>query len=386
MAEFEALIELLERAGRDEPRRRATRWQRRADEAGGRVESLGLSVSGRVELSTREVTLHNVAAVAPGVGELAEEYIVVGAHYDHIGYGPYASRTGGDALHPGADDNASGTAAAWLLARRFAQRLADEPPQPRRSVLFIGFSGEERGLVGSTHFARHLDEAGLTADQIVAMINLDMVGRLEDGALHVTGAASSPGWEARLRQAAEAAGIDVELGDGGFGGSDHVAFHQAEVPAIHLFTGLHGDYHTPRDTAAKIDATGGVKVVDVVDHLIRALWTGAVEMPFEPVRHGGRGHGDQAAGGINAYLGIMPDYTSGRDADGAAVQQVTPESPAARAGLEAGDRIVAWAGEPVDDLYDLTDQLREAEPGQTVTLTVRRGEQTRKLDVTLGER
>ena len=384
---------LLKEAGVDNPRQTARRLQDAADRVGDDdappARALDLKLSGKVKLDADLATAHNVAALAPGAGRLKDELVVVGAHYDHVGRGAYGSRSREDAIHPGADDNASGTAAVLLLAQRHAERIAaGDAPAPRRSVLFIGFSAEERGLIGSRYFVGHLEQAGIDADHIVAMLNFDMVGRLRDDKLSVFGVKSGKGWEPMLERAAKAERLQLAMSGGGLGPSDHSNFYNVGVPVIHFFSGFHDDYHTPRDTADKINPRGIVRIANLAQRLIDDL---AAEpepaLAYVAPDQGGarRGRMADARGaddGERAFLGIVPDYR----ADGATVASVIDDAPADKAGLKPGDRLTHWDGKPVDDLRRLMAMLQNADPGDTAKLTLERDGEKIQLPVKLGER
>ena len=206
----------------------------------------------------------NVGVVVPGADSaLRGEYVVVGAHYDHIGRSEWASDDPelGSAVRPGADDNASGTAAVLELARRLAAR------PPRRSVLLLHFDAEELGLVGSQVF---VDHAPVARERMVLMVNLDMVGRLRDARLTVEAPVAPAHVRATIDQAALAAGLRVSYSSLLAGRSDHASFAQAHVPSVALFTGFHGDYHRATDVAARLDLRGLSRVVDVAEAIVRA--------------------------------------------------------------------------------------------------------------------
>lgn len=206
-----------------------------------------------------EVTLHNVVGVIPGHGTLADEYVVVGAHYDHLGFGHTRSRdpAGAGQLHPGADDNASGVAAMLRVAEHLASRSFREPD--RRAVAFVAFTAEEIGLLGSHYFALHPEHLGDGA-RVVAMINLDMVGNLTDGRLRVWGVGTGDGLRAIAAQANANVNLRLRLEDEPGARSDHVSFHGRGVPAVLLITHVHDRYHTPADTPDRVNH-GGVAVV-----------------------------------------------------------------------------------------------------------------------------
>ncbi|MFA9478312.1 M28 family peptidase [Phycisphaerales bacterium AB-hyl4] len=339
-----------------------------------------------------QTTAHNVAGYIPGRGALADEIIVIGAHYDHLGYGEVGSLLRQDdlpALHPGADDNASGTAGMMLLAERAMQRAADHPEHDRRTLLFVGFSGEEWGLIGSMHMVNHPDELAVDFDQIVAMINLDMVGRL-DRELTVFGLASGDRWRELLITANRGLGMHLIDGGGGIGMSDQTSFYVHRIPVLHFFTGIHEDYHRPTDTADRINAPGGALVVQLIDRLTTLLEREPERMAFTGTGdpHAGMrdAHGQPMQGIGRAQLGVIPDYTTLDGEQGAGITATMPDSPAERVGLEPGDLIKQWNDEPVHNVRTLTTLLRDAEPGDPLTLIIERNGETLTLELELGER
>ncbi len=381
--------------------------QARADKGGGTpVELKGVQLRGQVELKwTREVA-HNVAAVLPGAGGLADQAVLIGAHYDHLGYGGFASRARGRTVHPGADDNASGTAGMLILAQWYAQRAAapDAPPS-RRTLIFAAFAGEERGLFGSRHLAGHLGELGIKPGQLVAMVNLDMIGRLKEthlagdgpagqtalskqaGRIVLGGVETSEGWKEIVDEAARRARLSV--GPGGFlVSSDHASFYWKGVPVLAFCTGLNPDIHTPRDTPEKINVPGALRVLEFADVVVARLWTDAAPPRFKPVGWlSGLGVAARPAepGQGGAYLGVRADEAVA-EGGGCKLIEVRPDTPAARAGLRSGDAIVAWEQTPVADLKDLLSRLAAAKPDQTVTLRVRRDGKELGISVKLGRR
>ncbi len=266
MIDYQEFERMLGAGGRGDAGRAARRLQRQAD-ASAIVEPLGVDVAGRIELRIERVVSHNVGAVVRGAGELADEVVVVGAHYDHLGRGDWGSRATRRAIHYGADDNASGTAGLVILARRFAAR-GGAAARSTRALMFVAFTGEERGLVGSQYFVKHLEQAGLDANDVAAMINLDMIGRLRDGRVMVFGVDTGRRWRAVIDRAAADGDLEVRATGSGFGASDHSTFYRMGVPVLHVFTGLHRDYHTPADTADKLNAAGAVRVIDLVERIV----------------------------------------------------------------------------------------------------------------------
>ncbi len=345
-------------------------------------------LSGSVKIERKGVAAKNVVGVLEGAGPTADETIVVGAHYDHLGHGGLTS--GSLALlsrdiHNGADDNASGTALVMELARRLGRR-AD--PLPRR-VVFMAFSGEEKGLLGSRHYVEH---PLIPLDKTVMMINFDMVGRLnEKSELTIVGTGSTPGIEEIVDALGSAAGFKVKKVKGmsdGFGGSDHESFYLKGVPVLFPFTGLHADYHRPSDDTDRINFAGMARIADLGEVLLldvarrptRPVFTKAAEAPRNP--HGG--DADPGRVGAGAYLGTVPDY--GAEDKGVKLSAVREGSPAEKGGLKGGDVIVGYAGKPIATIYDYTDSLGRSKPGDKVDIVVKRDGKDVTLSVTLGSR
>jgi hypothetical protein len=311
----------------------------------------------------------NVIGVLEGDGSRAEETIVLGAHYDHLGYGGYGSRRPGQrVIHPGADDNASGTAALLEIARRFAAR----PERPARRLVFVAFDAEERGLIGSRHY---VDHPSVPLADTVAMLNFDMIGRLRKGELTVTGLQTAAEFAALLDLAGEQGELRIRRSDRVTGAGDHYSFYQRGIPVLHFFTGLTSEYHTPEDTFETINVDGVVQIIDLSERFLDVLLQS--ERPQLVQVETGR----PAAGGM-AYLGITPDYSSG--AAGLRVVAVAPDSPAEKGGLQVGDIVLRFGETPVADLQGLASGLRRNRPGDIVSVTVQRDQETVVCSVTLG--
>lgn len=312
----------------------------------------------------------NVIGVLEGEGPLANETVLIGAHYDHLGFGPFGSRRPNPkALHPGADDNATGTAAVVELARRFGGR----EKKPARRMVFMGFTAEERGLVGSNHY---VNAPIFPLEDTVAMINFDMIGRLREDKVIINGARSGKEFPALLDQANKNEGLQLDKG-GTLMGGDHFGFYQKGIPAVHFFTGLTPDYHTPDDTFEKINVPGVVKTIDFCEQFVDAVVALPARAEFVKVAPARRG-----AGGGMAYLGVTPDYSS--SVNGLKVTGVNDDSPAAKGGLQAGDIITRIGKIPVADIQGLADGLRANKPGVTVEIDVMRDDKKVTLKVTLG--
>jgi len=343
-----------------------------AGDAGTYFQSLPLASA--VNPHATGGTGRNVVALLRGADPaLAGEAVIVGAHYDHLGHGGSFSMAPGDsAIHNGADDNASGVAAMLDIARRLARG-----PRPARSIVFIAFTGEEEGLLGSSFYAGH---PTIALDRTRAMLNLDMVGRLGAGPLIVYGTDTADEWRAMVDSAAAAEGIQVRGGGDGFGASDQTSFYARGLPVLHFFTNVHTDYHRPGDDWEKIDAAGLARVAAIVARVA----TGVAGRPGALTFHRAAAPTQAASGGYGAYLGSIPDFTP--VPDGVKLTGVRADSPAEKAGIRAGDVIVRMGEMDVHDLQGLTNALRAHKPGDTVPIVLLRDGQRVTVTATLGTR
>ena len=320
----------------------------------------------------------NVVAVITGSSAaLRGEFMLVGAHYDHLGLGGFGAldpdSTG--RVHNGADDNASGTAALLEIGRLLAHR------RPARTVVLVAFSGEELGTLGSSFFVQHAVPQPI--DSLYAMLNLDMVGRLRNGRLMALGAATAKEFPALLDSLNTPARFDLRASGDGWGPSDHAVFFATRHPVLHFFTDLHDDYHRSTDDWDKLNIAGIVAVAQFVADVTLALANrpGAltfVDAPRPQVTAGGSGYG--------AYLGTIPDMTGGGVSDGVRISGVRAGSPAESAGLQAGDVITAIGAKRIGNLYDMTAALRSHQPGDTVVIVSRREGVERRASAVLGKR
>lgn len=340
----------------------------------------GVEIRENIDVERVVKTVHNVVAYLPGQ---TDEYVIIGAHYDHLGLGGQfsldPSLTG--TVHPGADDNASGTSAVIELARHYAAL-----PRPKRGILFMTFAGEELGLLGSGYYANHPE---LPLDHAVAMINMDMIGRVRDGKLYIGGAGTGTTLRADLDALTpEFPDLHVDYSDNsGYGSSDHTSFTAKQVPVLFFFSGLHGDYHKASDTWDKINATGAIEVVKLVADVTDKLDSDAGRPRFVRVEEKPNPHSGVVAGsgsGYGPYFGSVPDFAE--PPRGVRFADVNPGSPAARAGLKAGDILVKFGTDNIQNLYDFTYALRAHKPGDEVEVQVLRGDQTVTARVTLTER
>ena len=341
----------------------------------------GVRVSGRVALRPTFAAAENVAGVLPGRGPLAGEAVVVGAHYDHLGHGgPGSMRPNERAVHNGADDNASGTVAVLLAAERVRQALSAVPSH--RAVVFALFAGEEAGLAGSSRFVA---APPARAARTVAMINLDMVGRLRDDQLVAFGTESAPEWRALVEESAAGQRLKVTGRGDGYGPSDQTSFYAAGVPVLHLFTGAHEQYHSPDDDADTLNAEGAARIAELTAVLASRVARGDVTPTYARATAPPAREGDSR--GYGAYLGTVPDYSAMEsDTGGVLLADTRPGGPADRAGLRKGDRIVAMAGTRIENLHDMTFALQDNRPGETIDVVVLRAGERVTLRATLGER
>jgi hypothetical protein len=323
-----------------------------------------------------QLPTRNVVALVRGTDpDLRNEYVVIGAHLDHLG------RTSASSLDPeagteirnGADDNASGSAVIMELARM----LSAQPS--KRSLLFVHFSGEELGLLGSQHFVEH---APVPVERIVAMLNFDMVGRLRDDRLIVYGVSTAEEFPGLLDSANVEPRLNIHAVGDGFGPSDHSSFYAKGIPVLHLFTDLHGEYHRATDDAALIEVPGLARVAAYAARVTRAIADRPARLtpvrkapPVAAAPRSGRG----------AWFGSIPDMAAS-EATGVRLTGVSPGSPAERAGLRAGDVIIEFGGMAVADLYQFTDALQARQPGDTVQVVVRRDGSPMTVTAVLGRR
>ncbi len=331
----------------------------------------GWKARGTVTVERARSEVLNVIAEIPGEGPLADETIVIGAHYDHVGKGGSGSLAPGSTdVHNGADDNASGTVALLELARRLGARSE----KPARRLVFIAFTGEEMGLLGS---ARYVKEPAYPLDKTVAMFNMDMVGRLQDDKLTVFGAGTSGRWESELKRLNESAKFQLTLKPEGLGPSDHQSFYLKKIPVLHFFTGNHPDYHRPSDDWDKLNIDGIQRVVSLVEAIV--LETAA--NPERPDYIEVKGSAQPGRSGTRPYVGTIPDF--GSEEPGYAIGGAAPGSPADKAGLKGGDRIVKIGANKIAGLDDFDLALRRFQPGDTVDMVVVRDGKEVTLRVTL---
>jgi hypothetical protein len=322
-------------------------------------------VNAEVEMVRHTVDAINVVGMIDGTDPaLAEECIILGAHYDHLGMGGPGSgsrRPDTSAVHNGADDNASGTAAIIEIAERIA---ADPLPRP---VVVVAFTAEEMGLLGSKYFAEH---PPVDIGKAMLMCNLDMVGRMKEGekSMSVGGTGTAKGLSALVEDVVSAHGFTAKMSPEGYGPSDHAAFYTRDIPVLFFFTGVHEDYHTPEDDADRLNYPGGKLVADVVTDIISDVARRQEALAYTEAGPKSR---PATSRRFKVTLGIMPDVSSS-ESRGLRADAVMPDRPAARAGMQKGDVIVAMEGKPVDGVYQYMDRLSEFKPGQRISVEVLR--------------
>jgi Zn-dependent M28 family amino/carboxypeptidase len=322
-------------------------------------------------------TVNNVLAYLPGK---TDEYIILGAHYDHLGRGNFDSLAPSQIgqIHPGADDNASGTAGMLELARL----LAPLKGQLQRGILFASFAGEELGLLGSAEWVK---EPTKPLDKAVAMLNMDMIGRIKDGKVYIGGVGTGSTF-AKVLEAAEAGSkLSFETSQAGYASSDHTSFLAKRIPVLFFFSGLHADYHKPSDTWEKINGESATQLLNVVSTATVEIATSPEKPAFVAVVEANPHRGSAGGGGgYGPYFGSIPDF--GQTENGVKFSDVKPGSPAAKAGLKAGDILVQFGDKPIKNLYDFTDALRRSKVGDVVPVTVMRDGKELKADVKLEQR
>ncbi len=309
----------------------------------------------------------NVVGLLEG-SETPDQYIIVGAHYDSQGMGGAISMGSGsgESIHNGADDNASGTAGLLYLADHFTSET------PEKSMLFVAFSGEEMGLLGSRHFVEHLI---VDTENILAMINMDMIGRLNDGELTIFGTGTSDSWDDMIKSI-EADSLNITKTPSGSGASDHRSFYERGIPVLHYFTGTHDDYHRASDTADKINYGGMEKVLTHVRQMLEKLnQKDASEMAFSESTDP-RGSTFNFEG---VTLGVLPDYSY--SGIGFRIDGVREDEPGDLAGMREGDVIIAMGENEISDIYDYMDALENFKEGEEVIITVRRNGEEIDLEV-----
>ncbi len=328
---------------------------------GGKAKKMK-SASIEVLVQEQMIEVRNVVGL---FNNNAERTIIIGAHYDHLGYGEDNSLYKGErAIHNGADDNASGTAGLIELAEFFSK----DTNFTAVNILFVAFSAEERGLLGSKYFVNNMM---LPHEMISFMLNMDMIGRLEDRKIAVSGVGTSPQWEEMLEFSR--CDMNLKLSESGVGPSDHTSFYRKNIPVLHFFTGTHADYHKPSDDAELINYEGIYAVLNIMANVIYKV--GDRPLEFQVTKD----NNARSTPKFNVTLGIVPDYMY--EDGGVKIDGVTDEKPAAMAGLEEGDIIIQMGQVKVTDMYSYMDALSLYKKGDEITVVAKRGEEEKEFNV-----
>jgi hypothetical protein len=333
----------------------------------------GWRIKGEITVEHTLAEVKNVVAVLDGEGALAHENIVIGAHYDHVGRGGPGSGAidpNSNEIHNGADDNASGVVTLIEVARQ----IAAAESKPRRRVVFIAFTGEERGLIGSEHYVKN---PLFKLEDTAAMLNMDMVGRLVDDKLIVEGVGTGAGFDTLLDGVNERYGFKLTKNARGAGPSDHASFYLMKVPALHFFTGTHRDYHRPGDDSDKLNVSGMRRVGEMVTQVALKL----AEEPARPKYQEVASSSGRGGGGDRPYFGSIPDFA--QEQPGYALTGVATGSPAEKGGIQGGDVIIKLGESRIGNLEDFDSALRKYKPGDRVQVIVKRDGKEVTREVTL---
>ncbi len=329
-----------------------------------------------VGLDKVQKTDYNILGMIPANNK-SDKYIFIGGHYDHLGYGETSSLASGEdiqQIHNGADDNASGTATVMELAEYFAQLKKDKPELFTRNLVFVLWSGEELGLVGSHKLAA---DSVINMKNVEAYINFDMVGRLKDNKLILQGLGSSSAWKKMIEKRNVSAGFNLTLQDDPYVPTDAMSLYQAGVPVLAIFTGIHDDYHRPSDDADKIDYAGMERIAKfaqgIVEELLKADRIDYLKVEMSKSMSAG-------SKGFSVYLGTIPDYVA--EVEGVKLSGVRTGAPAEKAGLKGGDVIIKLAGKDIKNVYDYTYVLGDLQPDKTVEIVILRDSKQVVLNIT----
>ena len=376
MMSIPAVNRILEKA--DDQGRSLLRLRQAADEKGG-IITFGpkVKVTLATAVQTKQLDTTNIGAVLPGRGNLADQYLILGAHFDHVGLGYVggANPSNLGKVHAGADDNASGTAGLILAADKI-KTAREKSSAPARSIIFIAFGAEEMGLLGSDHYIKN---PSVSASSIAAMLNMDMIGRMTDNKLQIDGVGTAENFETALKPALDKFDFKYTLGQSGRGPSDHASFYGADIPVLHLFTGLHPDYHQPGDTIEKVNVAGAVRVVDLLTEVTTVLASAENRLTFKSTG-AARAMGSTRGGSVR--LGIAPGDYSGSQ-PGVLVGEVFEGTSAANAGIKKGDRLMKWGGEELPDVESMMSNLSKHKPGDKVDIIILREGKEMTVTVTL---
>lgn len=348
----------------------------------------------RAEVERTATIAENIIGVLPGRGPLANERIVIGAHLDHLGMGEFASRDErqlqGKALHPGADDNASGAAGILHIAKRMVKNYEDAPGDANlRTIVFIGFSAEESGLDGSQYYVEN--PIGSIEDHVL-MMNFDMIGRMKDSRLSLSGTHTGNGLAEFIEPIVEESPLTVVTAPSAGGGSDHRVFYNKGVPVLFsIIKDFHADYHTSRDVSWRINRVEAVHAANLFHDIAWAYSGHEDRFEYVTIREIRRAEqrreeAERPSGSSRVQFGIKPDYSADEASGTILVQGISEGSPAEAAGLLKGDVLTRWNGEKLRNLEHFGTLLRKSEVGDVVEVTLMRDGEEKKVEVTLRAR
>ena len=343
----------------------------------------GVQLESEIEIIRDKGTGRNVLGWLRAGKKPSKQFILIGAHLDHVGKGRVGSRAKKNAkkkIHPGADDNASGIAVLLEIAQFLADLKKRGLLKMNFDICFAAWSGEEIGLVGSAHYARELEKTVKASDEnaslpIMAYLNLDMVGRYTEK-LTLHGIGSGEGWLPIIEKANVPVGLNINPQNDSHLPTDTTSFYSRGVPILSAFTGLHQDYHSPTDTADKLNYKAVADCGKLLSRVTMELLKRDSPIPYKSSTVPKR----QTRGRLTAYLGTIPDYSQS-DIKGVLLSGVAKGGPADRAGLRGGDVIISLAGKKVENVYDYTDAIGELTPKVSATIEVYRKSETLKLEI-----
>ena len=353
--------------------------QAKADAGEVRTTPLMISANLKAEVNTGGMQAKNIGGVLKGKGDLADEWLIIGGHYDHVGHGYVGTRYPGQ-LHHGADDNASGTSLVLILSRLLSEYYAESEDESLRSVMFLFFDAEEAGLHGSAHFVKY---PIINLENVNAMINIDMVGNLSQNNVLIGGTGTAEEFEIKIPEWVESSILTANLMPSGTGPSDHTNFYQANMPVLFFFTGLTDEYHTPKDQPYTTNPAGAARLASLINTVALDL-VDEEKLSFQTSSSSSRRAGNRgsAAPAASVRLGIQPSYSAELET-GILINGVSEGTSAEDAGLQDGDVLLEWNGIELTGGMELMNQLRAAKPGDKATILVQRDGNNIDIEVTL---
>ena len=353
--------------------------QSKADSGEVRTMPMMINATLKTEVNTGGMQAKNIGGILKGKGELADEWLIIGGHYDHVGYGYVGTRYPGQ-LHHGADDNASGTSLILILSRLLSKYYTESDDESLRSVMFLFFDAEEAGLHGSAHFVKY---PIIKLADVNAMINIDMVGNLSQNNVMIGGTGTAAEFDSKIPEWIQSSILTASLMPSGTGPSDHTNFYQAGMPVLFFFTGLTDEYHTPKDQPYTTNPAGAARLASLINTVAIDL-VDEEKLSFQTSSSSSRRGGNRGsvAPPASVRLGIQPSYSAELET-GILINGVSEGTSAEDAGLQDGDVLLEWNGIELTGGMELMNQLRAAKPGYKVTILVQRDTKNIDIEVTL---